>query len=83
MKRLWEAFEVGIGLVISFLILFALCCLAGAIAMTIAKLFITSFKMIMIIGAIGYCIMVGAIIYFAFKWSKKRKQKNSQEDTRE
>ena len=83
MKRLWEDLKIGIAVLIAFIILLALCCFAGFIAVSIAKIFITSFQVIMVIGAIGYCAMVGAIIFFSLKWLKKCKQKNSQEDTRE
>jgi len=82
MKRLLENFKVGIALVGAFLILFALCCIAGGIAVLIAKIFTTSFKVIMTIGAIGYCAMIGAVIFFSLKLLKKCEQKNSQKDTR-
>ena len=82
MKRLWEDLKIGTVCMIAFVILFALCCLGGFIAVFIAKLFITSFKVIMIIGCIGYLAIVGAVIFFSLKWIKKCKQKNSQENTR-
>ena len=83
MNRLSEALKIGIIGMIAFGIGFALCCLGGFSAVFIAKLCITSFQIIMVIGIIGYFAVLGAILFFSLKWLNKRAQKNSQENTRE